>query len=111
MSQPQFSQSQIDRFYSLSERYAAIKTAVHALDHVARTNPTMSLDRLNACELLMDGIANAFDGRATGKEWRTIRHTYRSERDGPNPPTPEDRRCQRCGAIDPAPFSRCGEHC
>lgn len=52
---------------------------------------------------------NALDHRATGREWRNIRHTYNNERDGAQPPTEaeEDRRCERCGAIGPTQFTHC----
>lgn len=98
----------IERRYSLHDRYLAVRTFVHAIDYIAKTEPDF-LIRANSQMTLQDGIYNALDHRATGREWRNIRHGYNNERDGPQPPTEaeEDRRCERCGAIRPKPFSHC----
>lgn len=99
----------IERRYDLSDRMLAVKMFVHAIDHLYKTYG-WQLDAIQACEVLSDGIKNALDGRATGDEWRNVRHAYNNERDGPTPPEERDRRCQRCGAVDNPPFSQCFAH-
>lgn len=98
----------IERRYSLYDRYLAVRTFVHAIDYIAKQERDF-LICANSQMTLQDGIYNALDHRATGREWRNIRHTYNNERDGPLPPTEaqEDRRCERCGAIQPEPFTHC----
>lgn len=98
----------IERRHSLHDRYIAIRTCVRAIAYIAEHQPDF-LIRANAQMILQDGIMNALDHRATGREWRNIRHRYNNERDGPHPPTEaeEDRRCERCGAIQPTPFTHC----
>lgn len=98
----------IERRFSLHDRYLAVRTFVHAIDHLVKNEPDF-LNRANSQMTLQDGIYNALDHRATGREWRNIRHTYNPERDGPHPPTEaeEDRRCERCGAIRPERFTHC----
>lgn len=103
------STSQIEQRYNLSDRLFAVKTFVHACDYLHKEYG-WSIGHINACEILMDGIKNALDGRATGDEWRNVRHGYNSERDGPEPPEGRDRRCQDCGAINPIPFTHCFRH-
>lgn len=102
------STSEIEKRHSLHERLVAVGTLIHAIDHLVKSYPALS--QMAAIGILSDGIQNAIDGRATGQEWRNVRHTYNNERDGPNPPNPTDRRCHACGFVDPAPFSHCWAH-
>lgn len=104
--------AQIEQRFDLFTRLKAIETFVHAKDYLKGPKaPERDFQtRTNALELLNDGIKNALDGRATGFEWRTLRHRYNEERDGPIPPIERDRRCQLCGAVDPEPFTDCSKH-
>jgi len=105
----QMTTQQIEMLYSLADRTKAVMTAVHAMDHIRKVE-TDFLARLNALELLRDGVANALDGRSTGGEWRNVRWKYKIERDGSQPQIPADRRCQACGFPDPVPFQHCHQH-
>lgn len=104
---------EIERRFSLHCRCAAVKTLVHAMDWIRNDlNGIGLLDRINALELLSDGIMNALDGRSTGREFRTLRHSAMSRLDPQNHPTvaEDDRRCHYCGAVCPEPFSQCSSH-
>lgn len=107
MNGPSAETRAVERERTLFERYLAVKACVHAIDHPTTGNRVWS--ELGAVQLLRDGIINALDGRSTGREYRTIRHTYRNGRDGPIPPaiSGDDQRCQECGAVGYGP---CAEH-
>ena len=102
----------IERWFDLSDRFVAVKTFIHAFDYLYKEYGNVRIDILQACSIIADGIKNAIDGRSTGYEWRVIRHSYKLDRDGPEPPEValEDRRCERCGAVRPRPFTHCFEH-
>ena len=100
---------EVEREFNLNDRFHAVQTLVHALDYVRLSDHKM-LDRVNANEIMADGIKNAIDGRATGFEHRTVRHTYRNARDGAKLPAVRDRRCERCGAVDAPYFTHCYDH-
>lgn len=104
--EPGFSTVEIEAQFDLYYRMNLVVTAVHARDHVRRTE-TDFLAKVTAMSLLADGIVNAIDGRSTGREWRTVRHGFRGNR---AVVADEDRRCCDCGAIRPRPFSHCYEH-
>lgn len=107
MNWPSAETRAVERERTLFERYMAVKAFVHAIDYLTTGN--RGWGELGAVELLRDGIINAIDGRSTGREHRTIRHTYRNERDGPIPPaiSGDDQRCQKCGAVG---YGSCTEH-
>ncbi len=101
----------IAREFSLFARFIAIKTMMHAYDHIAAGAASVT-DRANALELIADGIQNALDERSTGREFRTLRHSYLAKTDPQNHPVvaDADRRCQKCGAVNPKGFSQCWDH-
>lgn len=101
--------TRIERRYSLLDRYEAVRTFIHAISYLAEPSRSFNVETVNAQSILRDGIMNAIDHRSTGREWRNVRHGYHNERDGPYPPTVAevDRRCDRCGAERPKPFSHC----
>jgi hypothetical protein len=101
--------SEIERQYSLLDRRRTVEMVIHAIDYI-RNSDHKFIDKVNAVSILCDGIENAIDGRATGEEWRTVRHGYRPNRDGAQPPVPKDRRCQECGGINTSGFSYCYSH-
>lgn len=103
----QLTQEEIERRYSLAERSSAVRTCIHAVGYLAK-QPQL-LNELNAIEVLMDGVQNAIDHRATGFEFRTLRHTRLAKHDPQHHPKVADqfRRCQTCGAIQPRLFSNC----
>lgn len=103
------STEQIEESHNLDDRVRAAVTIIHALDYL-RESGGLSVPRVRAMTLLQDGLKNALDGRSTGEEWRSVRHAYCVERDGPSPPKARDLRCYACGAVDPDPFSLCGHH-
>jgi hypothetical protein len=100
----------IERRYSLYDRYAVVRTCVHAIAYIADLHLPFDI-KANAQMILSDGVMNALDHRSTGREWRNIRHGYSNERDGPNPPqeAEEDRRCENCGAPNYVSFTRCND--
>lgn len=102
-------QEYIERTYSLWQRAMAVISLVHALDYLDQGPLQFSIDIIQARSILVDGIENALDHRATGWEFRTLRHSRMAKQDPQNYPQVknEDRRCQECGAVDPTPFSRC----
>ena len=104
-------QGQIERTYDLHDRAAAIKTVCSAIRYIADV-PAAMVNRLNSIELLWDGLKNALDHRATGREFRSQRHSWRAKADPQNYPqvSEADRRCQECGAISPEHFTRCESH-
>lgn len=99
----------VERRYSLHDRYLAVRTFVHAIDHLSKQQFPFDV-HANAQSILRDGIYNALDHRSTGREWRNVRHTYNNERDGRQPPevADGDRRCEQCGAPNYVSFTRCG---
>lgn len=106
----QFTNEQILRFYSLDDRAQAVHTVCNAMAYLRSCDDRPPLNYVNSLELLRDALKNAIDDRATGSEWRNIRWTYNNKRDGSHLPVPRDRRCQRCGAVDPEPLTRCPAH-
>ena len=115
MSIRQFTQQEIEWRYKYSDRIRAVITMVHARDYLLAyftvRNPAEypNQSHVNAIEILNDGILNAIDGRATGNEFRTLRHSYLAHTDPQNYPSATDRdpRCQQCGYVDPLPFTHC----
>lgn len=70
----QWPQETIDRmFRSTRDRALMLSTIVHARDYLVAQTDNYS-GRMNALEILMDGIQNALDPSATGLEWWTLRH-------------------------------------
>lgn len=103
--------AEVERRFSLFDRFAAVKTMMHAYDYL-REAPLSFVDRVNARETIADGIINVIDGRTTGREFRTARHSYLAKHDPQNHPVVavKDRRCQDCGEVNPEPFSHCWQH-
>lgn len=103
----QLTHEEIERRYSLADRRQAVEVFSAARKYLASQAYTIA--NINAMELLSDGIANALDHRATGHEFRTVRHSRLARQDPQNHPGVPDefRRCQNCGFICPEPFSLC----
>jgi hypothetical protein len=101
----------IERAYSLEDRVLAVKMMVHAADYL-RSQEMGLCELLRSSALIRDGIINALDHRATGFEFRTLRHIRQAIQDPQHFPVvlKEHRRCQNCGFERPVAFERCHDH-
>lgn len=80
MYNEQWSQETIERMIpNLSDRVHYLTMVVHAKDYLRDKSEAPYLSRVNAIEILVDGLKNIFDRDATGLEWWTLRHRLTDE--------------------------------